>query len=503
MIAASVDMVSTYARTQPRALAVADLESGRRWSYSALDAAADGAAAWLVERLGPASGERVAVLARNCAETLVLHLATIRAGAVFVPLNWRLTPVELAALIDDAAPALLFHDDDFADAAQALGVAPARLSTLDGMVGTPPAGARRPWDAPATLLYTSGTSSRPKGVILTERNAFFGCINFVLGNDVGRGSVFLCDMPLFHTAGLFAAARVPLLGGGAVLISKGFDPERTLARLGDPALGVTHYFSVPQMAQILWQQPGFDPERVRHIKVWATGGAPNPAAQIERFVRAGIKMSNGFGMSETGSNYGTPMDDPDKVIAKAGSCGLPYAFVETRIVGEEGEDLPPGETGEVWLAGPSVTPGYWNRPDENGKAFAGRWFRTGDAGFLDAEGWLSVVDRRKDMYISGGENVYPAEVEAALAEMAEIAEAAVIGVPDTRWGEVGRAYLIARDGETLDEARARAHCEARLARFKVPVSIVVTDTIPRTASGKVLKHVLRERARTEMGEDDA
>jgi fatty-acyl-CoA synthase len=274
---------------------------------------------------------------------------------------------------------------------------------------------------------------------------------------------------------------------------------KTLDRLGDPMLAITHYFSVPQMAQMLWQQPGFDPAKLRHLKYWATGGAPNPAAQIERFLRAGIAMSNGFGMSETGSNYGTPMDDPEKAIGKPGSCGLPYAFVETRIAGEDGVELPPGETGEVWLAGPSVTPGYWNRPEENAKAFAGRWFRTGDAGWVDEEGWLYVVDRRKDMYISGGENVYPAEVEAVLAELEAVAEAAVIGVPDRRWGEVGRAYLIPRAGAAIDAAQVLAHCGTRLARFKVPVTVAIVETIPRTASGKVLKHVLREQARTEMG----
>jgi len=328
-------------------------------------------------------------------------------------------------------------------------------------------------------------------VILTEANAFFGCTNFALGNDVGRDSVFLCDMPLFHTAGLFAAARVPLLGGGAVLISSGFDAEKTLKRLGDPALGVTHYFSVPQMAQRLWQDPGFDPAKLRHLKIWATGGAPNPAAQIERFVRAGIPMSNGFGMSETGSNYGMPMDDPARVIAKGGSCGLPYPFVETRIAGEDGEALPPGETGELWVAGPSVTCGYWNRPEENEKAFAGKWFKTGDAALVDEEGFLYVVDRRKDMYISGGENVYPAEVEATLAELPEIAEAAVIGVPDERWGETIKALVVLRPGSAGSEAELVAHCRARLAHFKCPTSVELREALPRTATGKLQKFVLR------------
>ena len=366
----------------------------------------------------------------------------------------------------------------------------------------PPADARREWEAPVTLLYTSGTSGRPKGVILTAANAFFGCTNYIFGNDVGRSSVFLCDMPMFHTAGLFAATLTPIHAGGSVLISRGFDARSTLARLADPALAVTHYFSVPQMAQMLWQEPGFDPAKLSHIVTWATGGAPNPAAQVERFVRAGINMSNGFGMSETGSNFGMPMDDRERVIAKAGCCGLPYASVEARVVGEDGEDLGPGDTGELWIAGPSVTPGYWNRPEENERAFSGRWFRTGDAAFFDEDGFLFIVDRQKDMYISGGENVYPAEVEAALAEMEAIAESAVVGVPDERWGEVGRAYVIIRNGHELMAESVTAHCRARLARYKVPASVVITDNIPRTASGKVQKHILRARALDELGRGD-
>ncbi|MGZ8349385.1 MAG: AMP-binding protein [Allosphingosinicella sp.] len=509
MIEARIDPVATYARIQPDRPACTDLESRRTWSYAQLHRDVDRTATWLVGRLGPASGARVAALSRNCGEMLVLQLACIRAGAAFMPLNWRLAAAELRALVADGTPALLFHGAEFAEEARFAGDR-AELFEIDSLADhvagadpAPPAAARRAWEEPATLLYTSGTSGRPKGVILTAANAFFGCTNFILGNDVGRTSVFLCDMPLFHTAGLFAASLTPLHAGGRVLITRGFDAALTLARLGDPQLGVTHYFSVPQMAQRLWQEPGFDPARLSNIVSWATGGAPNPAAQVERYVRAGIAMSNGFGMSETGSNFGMPMDDRALVIAKAGCCGLPYMSVEAHAFDDDGNVLPPGETGELWIAGPSVSPGYWNRPDENEKAFAGRWFRTGDAAFFDEDGYLYLVDRKKDMFISGGENVYPAEVEAALAEMEEIAEAAVVGVPDERWGEVGRAYVIARDGHLLAPETVAAHCRARLAKFKVPTSVVVTDQIPRTASGKVQKHVLRQRALDEMGGLDA
>jgi fatty-acyl-CoA synthase len=423
-------------------------------------------------------------------------------------LNWRLSPVELAYLVGDSAPALLFHDSEFAETARTAAAGSKAVlcdwtaNGLESLAGSaraaPPTEARRGFEAPSTLLYTSGTSGRPKGAMISESNAFFGCTNFVLGNDVDRHSVFLCDMPLFHTAGLYAAARTPLLGGGSVLISKGFDAALTLARLADPGLGVTHYFSVPQMAQRLWHEPGFDPATLRHIRIWAVGGAPNPPAQVERFVRAGIRMSDGFGMSETGSNFGMPMDDLELVIAKAGSCGLPYVAMQVRIADEDGKDVADGETGELWLAGPSITAGYWNRPEENAAAFQDRWFRTGDAALRDRDGFYFLIDRKKDMFISGGENVYPAEVEAALAEIEGVAEGAVIGVPHEQWGEVGRAYIILRQGAQLDGDAVREHCRRRLAKYKVPASIIFTETIPRTASGKVQKHLLKQRAATEM-----
>jgi fatty-acyl-CoA synthase len=487
------DPIATHARSAPEALAIGDAEAGRRISFRALDILVNRTAAWLVERLGPASGARVATLARNDVNMMILHFACARAGAIFVPFNWRLATAEIATLMKDATPALFFRDPDFE--VPAFDGPVHLLADLDGLIAdapaAPPLDARRDFEAPTTLLYTSGTSGLPKGVMVSESNAIWGAMNFILGNDVGTGSVFLCDMPLFHTAGLFAAARVPLTAGGAVWISKGFDAAKTLARIADPALAITHYFSVPQMAQMLWNQPSFDPAMMRGLQVYATGGAPNPPAQIERFARAGVNMSEGFGMSETGSNFGMPVADKDQLIAKAGSCGLPYFSLQTRIVDEDGVDVARGETGELWLRGPSITKGYWNKPDVTAAAFAGDWFKTGDAARQDEDGFFYLVDRKKDMYISGGENVYPAEVEAVLAELEQVTESAVIGVADEKWGEVGKAFIVLRSGATLDPDAAFAHCKARLARFKVPVSVVITETLPRTASGKVQKHLLK------------
>ena len=486
-----VDPVRTHAAAMPDRLAVGDAETGRRWNWVALDRSIDQAAAWLVGRLGPASGARVAVLARNHPFQVILQFACARAGAIFVPFNWRLAPAEIDKQMQDADPRILFHDAEFTIPAGRVEChLLSDLETLGEPGARAPASARRGWDDPMTLLYTSGTSGKPKGVIVTEGNAFWGNANFALGSMVSYESVFLCDMPMFHTAGLFAAVRVPIWAGATVWISSGFVPDRTIARIADPALGITHYFSVPQMATVLWQHPDFRPEKFHGLKMYVTGGAPNPKAQVERFARAGIRFSDGFGMSETGSNFAMPVHNVERLIGKAGSCGQPLMAVQTRLVDDEGRDVKPGETGELWLRGPSITPGYWNQPELTAKAFVDGWFKTGDAAIQDADGFFYIVDRKKDMYISGGENVYPAEVEAVLAELPDIAAAAVIGVPDAKWGEVGRAFVVLKPGATLTAEAIQAHCLSRLAKFKSPARVVLTDALPQTGSGKVQKHLL-------------
>jgi fatty-acyl-CoA synthase len=499
-----IDPVSTYGRARPDALACFDLATQQGWSYAELDRAVNRMSNWLIAAHGPGSGARIASLARNSADLLVAFLGCARAGAIYVPLNWRLTPVELSMLAEDSGAICLIRDSEFSVPGfkhDQFDLLEFRDTLSHASPAAPSASARRDFEETSLLLYTSGTSGRPKGVMLSEANIYWGCTNFIHGNGVSQDSVFLCDMPMFHTAGLNAAVRTPILAGGTVLISPGFDPEMTLSRLGDRELGITHYFSVPQMAQAMWNLPGFNPEVLRGLKVYATGGAPNPAVQIKRFATAGIPMSDGFGMSETGSNFGMPVDDMELVISKAGSCGLPYIAIEVRIVDTDGRDLPDGVPGELWLRGPSVAKGYWNQPEVTANAFQDSWFKTGDIAMRDQDGFYFLVDRKKDMFISGGENVYPAEVEAAITELAGVAEVAVIGVPDLKWGEVGRAYVTPVAGNTLTAEDILTYCKTRLAGYKSPKSVVLTDAIPRTASGKVQKHLLQDRARQEMSED--
>jgi fatty-acyl-CoA synthase len=489
------DFVSFFARTQPEKLACVDLPSGRRWDYRAFDLAIDRAVAAIEVRFAMDPGDRLAVIGKNSADYVILHLACLRAGIIFVPLNWRCSATEIAAAVADCSPAVLVSDVEFAhliprqgamrcltapDVVQAMSqAAPKRTQTP------------RDGDRPAVLLYTSGTTGVPKGVTLTSGNIYFSSLNFCALGRVGGDSVFLCDAPMFHVIGLVASLHAPIVRGGTMVISNGFEPGRTIGYMADRRLGITHYFCVPQMAARIREHPTFAPEKLAGLVALFTGGAPHPANAINAWLDLGIAVADGFGMTETGTLLGMPIDF-GLIRAKAGSCGVAAPHVEMRIVAADGSDAGEGRSGELWVRGPSISAGYWNRPKETASAFAGEgWFRSGDIAVMDADGYVTIVGRAKDMFISGGENVYAGEVETRLLQHPAIAEAAVMGQADEKWGEVGHAYLVARNGahqpadQDLD-----AFCAASLARFKIPQKYRWLRELPRTASGKVNKRQL-------------
>jgi fatty-acyl-CoA synthase len=501
--------LARHAREIPGKTACIDLGSGRRLTYAALDAWVDWCAAWLEAELGAPAGERVATLSRNSIDVLSLQLACARVGAIFQPLNWRLPGPELAVLVEDAGPRLLVYEPEFAPALAAL--ARFKDTTLVAFDAGPAGFAARvaaapPWpvralaapdEAPATLLYTSGTTGRPKGAMISERNARACAENFAVVGKVGPDAVFLCDMPMFHTVGLYAVCRTTLHVGATLVISPKFEAGETLRRLADPELGITHFFCVPQMAQMMRQEPGFSPAGLARLTALCTGGAPIPAAVIHRWVDDGVMIIDGYGMTESGTVLGMPIGDLELVRAKAGSAGRPAPGVAVRIVSPDGRDVDDGEVGELWLKGQSITTGYWARPEATADAFRDGWLRTGDAARRDADGFYFLVDRWKDMFISGGENVYPAEVEAAILELEGVSEVAVVGAPDGRWGEVGVAYVVPTPGASLTAEAVTAHCRARLAGYKRPRIVEVTSELPRTGSGKVRKDLLKARHRAE------
>jgi fatty-acyl-CoA synthase len=498
---AQLDFVTHFARTTPDKLAVFDLAHSRRLSYSQLQASIGQASAVLTEVLGTPVGQRVAVVSRNRAEMLVLHFACARCGAIFVPVNWRLAPAEVELILADCRPALILVEPEFAAHvagsdrqriwidASSTGLE-ARMTAVRAAL--PQFERNPPPDTPITLLYSSGTTGRSKGVIITLLNAFAGSLNLSLDLHCGADSVFLCDMPLFHTAGLFAAARTPLSVGGTVLISQKFDPPTTYERLCDLQLGVTHYFCVTQMAMSMRQLPGFDGRRLARLTALITGGAPNPEAHIRRWLNDGVAMINAWGMSEICSGTAQPLGDPQRLLDNPSAIGLPHLTVEMKLVDADGQEVGTGSAGEIWVRGWSVTPGYWERPDLDAQAFKDGWFRTGDVAIRDAAGSYTLVDRIKDMFISGGENVYPAEVEAVIVELSGISDVVVFGVPHETWGETGAALVVIAPGSSLNPTIIEAHCKSRLARFKVPRFVKIVATLPRTASGKIQKNLLRD-----------
>ncbi|MDR3476154.1 MAG: AMP-binding protein [Devosia sp.] len=501
----SADPVGYRAATQPQRLACIELTSGRRLSYRELDEQVSRCAGWLAATTS-GSGARIALLGRNSIDAVVLTLACQRLGAVCVPLNWRLTAAELGPILHDAAPALLVADAEFevlARQARPAGGPLVMVLGADGLApmlaeATPAQPITTPAGAPCLLLYTSGTTGRPKGVIVTRQNAFYAALNFAFVGAVGPHSVALLDLPMFHTIGLVAVTRTTLTMGGTLVISDRFMPERTLAALSDPAIGVTHYFCVPQMAAALRDDPRFEAARLSQLSAIFVGGAPVPRPLIEAWLGDGIPLVNGFGMTEAGTVIHVPVD-ADAVRQNAGAIGLPAPLLEVKLVDADGNGAPDGTPGELWLRGPSVTPGYWNDAAASAAAFTDGWFRTGDLLVRDANGFYRLVDRLKDMYISGGENVFPAEIEAVLLAHPAVAEAAVVGVPDGKWGEAGIAHVVLRQPGSASETELLAYCESRLARYKRPHRIMISDTIPRTASGKIIKHVLRDQYRAQPG----
>lgn len=489
----SPDPVALHARLRPEALACIDLASDRRWTYRQLDADIQRAVG-VLRAEGICKGDRVAALAKNSVHQIVLQQALMRLGAIFVPMNWRLSLPELARLLVDCTPAILYADQEMPDLPQGCrGMAFAEF--VAAVETAEPAHRPPPHSGHDTciILYTSGTSGVPKGALLTSQFLLATAVNFNVLGEVDTGCVFLCDSPMFHVIGIVTQIWPPMLRGGTFIVSPGFDAEKTNDRLG-AEFGVTHYFCVPQMADALRHAPNFAPANWTRLKALFTGGAPNPPANIRWWLDQGVRMVDGYGMTETGTTLGMPLS-PEILREKAGAVGLCGPLTAVRLVDEEDRDVPDGTPGEILIFGLNVTPGYWNRPEERARAFTeDGWIRTGDVGRRDADGFISIVDRRKDMFISGGENVYPVEVETALREHPSVREVAVIGIPDERWGEVGRAYVIPMPGHDPAPDDLMRHCQPLIARYKIPKEVLIVPDLPRTGSGKVMKHVLRQQA---------
>ena len=495
------DWIAHFGRRTPNKTAVVDLASGRRFTYAQFDARISRLAGHLRDRLGIKRGDRVAVLAHNTTDTLEVQFASGRIGAVFLPLNTRLTVPELQYIVGDASPKLMIHDSELAEVAQSV----AGLCKITSMLRLGPDGsyeaaiaAAKPLDRAeavtlddiSTIMYTSGTTGQPKGAIITHGMTFWNCVNLGGPAYISPSSVLLTVLPLFHTGGLNCYTNPVLHAGGTTLIMRAFDPGLALQLISDPAYGINQFFGVPSIYQFMAQHPAFAAADFSRLVIGGVGGAPMPVPLLKVWEERGVALQQGYGMTETSPAVLTL--DKEDAVRKAGSSGKPVLHTEVRIVRPDGTDAGVDELGELWVRGPNVTPGYWNRPDANRSSFTDGWLHTGDATRIDAEGFYYIVDRWKDMYISGGENVYPAEVENVLHQIPAIAEAAVIGIPSEQWGEIGMAIVAVRPGHTLAAEEIHAHCAANLARFKCPRQIEFVEALPRNATGKIHKPTLRK-----------
>ncbi|TFV58223.1 long-chain-fatty-acid--CoA ligase [Mycobacterium sp. PS03-16] len=486
---------------------VALIDGDRRVTYGDFDGRTDQLAQALRVR-GVRRGDRVAALQLNGIAFLETMFAAAKLGAIYVPINFRLAPPEVAYVLTDSGADVLVWSEQLASLARAaLAVDGVRVRTRivvgeasgDGaerFEEVLAAGERRAPGMPVSgddlccLPYTSGTTGRPKGVMLTHDNLLWSVIHTLgVGRGLREGDRTVTVAPLFHIGGL-AGHTLPLLYvGGTNRLMPAFDAEQLLAAMAHDR--VTVQFLVPAMWAALMAVPHFESFDLSALELALTGGAPCPLTVLEFFQGNGVPFQEGYGLTEAAP--GVSLLDPEHVKEKAGSIGRPLMHVQTRIVDDHDADVAVGEVGELVIRGPNVFVGYWGRPDATAEAFRGGWFHTGDLAHADADGFMTLVDRKKDLIISGGENVYPIEVEQVLCRHGAVREVAVVGVPHPQWGETPIAVVACKDGEQLTGEELIDYARVRLAHFKCPTRVEFVAELPRNATGKVLKTILREQ----------
>ncbi len=476
---------------------------GRRWTYADL-AREIARVASALAGAGVTRGDRVAHLGYNGAEQIALLFACARLGAMFVPLSWRLAAAEHQALLADCRPRVLVAADPFVAPVDAL---PEAGTATRVALGAPRAG-WLPWerfaaaggpavaplddaaDAPVLLCYTSGSTGAPKGVVHAQDALLYNAVNSAHMHDLCSADVVLTTLPLFHVGGLNIQTLPALHAGATVVLHPRFDPAEAVEAIVRE--GVTLTVLVPAQLELLAREPGWATADLSRLRAIATGSTIIDAGFVRRNLHRGVPLLQVYGATETApiAAYQRAVD----AAAHPGSIGKAALHCELRVVDEAGRDAPPGASGELWVRGRNVMKGYWNRARETAEALAGGWYRSGDIAHADADGWLYVDGRRRDVIISGGENVYPAEIENVLAQCPDIAEVAVVGRPDERWGEAVVAVIVPASGRALSRDAVCALLEGRVARYKHPRDVVIADALPRTALGKVKREELRRMA---------
>lgn len=506
------DWLARRASLSPSKVALIDnVRGGTRITYRAWNRAVNQTAHFLREKLGVCQGDRVAVLGLNDVDVLDVWFACAKLGAIFAPLNFRLTPRELTHYLATITPTVLLYGKEFVSAVAELhgasGLSIRTFVALDGSAraqgadvdfgerasasDAQPAPVNLGWEDPWVLCGTGGTTGTPKAAVLTYRSITTNAVNTLSSFELHPTDVTLLNAPLFHTGGMNVFTAPLVFAGGTSIVCRSFDPDEVLTLV--PSKNVTIFFGVPTMFLGLSQASTFAQGALRNLRICISGGAPCPEPIFHTYWDNGIGLKTGYGLTEAGPNNFWLA--PEDVRRKVGSVGSPLFFVDMRIVDASHEAVCPGEAGELELRGPHVFAGYWNAPKATSEVLVDGWLRTGDLARQDDEGHVYIAGRSKDLIISGGENVYPAEVEAVIMAHPTVSEAAVIGVAHEKWGQIPRAIVVLKAGETAERREQlsellRTFCRERLAKYKVPESFVFVASLPRTGAGKVDKKQL-------------
>jgi fatty-acyl-CoA synthase len=503
----AADLLTHRASLTPEREALVELENHQRYTFADLNARANRLAHFLRDRLGMNKGDRVSMLAHNCVAYIDLFYAVGKIGAILAPLNWRLGARELAYIVNDCRPKALFCGPSFADTLASLRAEvdiPAYVAlegaaiegaldydaSLEAVPDIEPARPQLDAEDPYCILYTSGTTGQPKGAVIPHRQVLWNCINTSASWGLSEQDVSPVFVPLFHAGGLFAFLTPLFYLGGKIILARGLEVDESLQVIEQE--GCTVILGVPTIYQMWMKSPRFATADFRRVRWFVSGGAPCPEAIMSDWrKRKGVVFRQGYGLTEVGPNCFS-MTDAESVT-KSGSVGKPIFHTEMRIVDATGSERPAGEVGELLIRGPHVCSGYWENKEASSQTIRDGWFHTGDMARCDGDGFYYIAGRFKDMIISGGENIYAAEVEAAVLEHADIAEAALIGQPDEKFGEVGLIVAVAREGTSPTEASVLDICAEHLARYKIPKRVIFADALPYSPYGKVQKAELKKR----------
>jgi fatty-acyl-CoA synthase len=501
------DWIQKWATIQPDSIAI--IEEGSQYTYRDLNRRVNRLANFLLKS-GLTKGDRVAVLLRNCSEYIEIFYALSKIGGILVPLNWRLVLPELEFIIKDSGSRFIIFDGDFIQNAtmlhEEIGIDVAiACATKESGPDVFPDWAldynaslndcsddepRIEWVAGGEdahiLMYTSGTTGLPKGAILSHRKTFFNVLNADIYFGLTRNEVALIVRPMFHSGGLIVDMAPVLYKGGTVIIKRRFAFAEILEAVENYKVTILELPAT--VYNFLLEECSVDRYDLSSVKCCFTGGERVPVALLQAFAAKDILISQIYGLTEASTIFWLPIE---KAVEKMGSVGQPVVHGDVRIVDSRGKNVNPGEIGEIIVRGPILMSGYWKRPDLTKKAIKDGWLFTGDLARIDEDGFVYIVDRKKNMFISGGENVYPAEVEKALFSHPAVLDAAVIGVPDKKWGEVGKAFIEPKEGQTILAEEIRAFLADKLARYKIPQYIEFIPKLPKTASGKIKKNLLK------------